>query len=57
MGEGSLTGAKLTQRQLHHQSPPQHGRQLTELGACSVLHGLQAAQQVEECLFLVAQVI
>jgi hypothetical protein len=25
MGEGLLTGTEMTQRQLHHQGPPQHG--------------------------------
>jgi hypothetical protein len=28
MGEGLLTGAEMTQRQLHHHGPPQHGSQL-----------------------------
>lgn len=32
MGEGLLTGAEMTQRRLHHQSPPQHKWQLTETG-------------------------
>jgi hypothetical protein len=32
MGEGLLIEAGMTQRQLHHQSPSQHGLQLTNAG-------------------------
>lgn len=32
MGEASLTGAEMTQIQLHYPDPPQRGRQLTQLG-------------------------
>jgi hypothetical protein len=32
MDEGLLTGVEMTQRQLHHQSQPQHGWQLTKTG-------------------------
>lgn len=53
MGEGSCTGAEMTQRQLYHQGPPQHEWQLTNLETWSTLHSLQAAQQVGECPFRV----
>lgn len=32
VGEGFLTGAEMVHRQLHHNSPPQHWRQLTQSG-------------------------
>lgn len=31
-GDGLLIGAKMTQRQLHQQTPPPHGRQFTKSG-------------------------
>lgn len=50
MGEGLLIGAEMIQRRLHHQSLPQHGRQLTELGTWSTL-SLQTDQQAGEWPF------
>ena len=46
MGEGSCTGAEMTQRQLYHQGPPQHEWQLTNLETWGTLHSLQVAQLV-----------
>lgn len=50
VGEGLRTGAQMTQRQLCHQVPPQHGWQLTTAGksgahctACRQLSGLESA--------------
>lgn len=45
MGEGFLTGAEITQRQLPHHSPPQPGDSSQELETRSTLHSLQATQQ------------
>ena len=51
MDEASLTGAEMTQRQLHRQSHPTMGdRQLTKLGIWSALHSLQGPLQAGEAL-------
>jgi len=46
---GSLTGTDMTQRQLHHQGPPQHGDSSQKLGTWSSLFNLQA-DQLAECV-------
>lgn len=47
MGEGLFTGEGVSQRQLHHQSPPHPGCQRTsKTGNLGQLHSLQPAQQV-----------
>lgn len=55
MGEGLLSGARMTQRQLHHQKPPLPtawvGGHSQKLGTSGSLHSLQIAQQVGECSF------
>lgn len=53
IGERLLTGTEMTQRQLPHQSPPQHrnSSQICEPGA----HGT-VCKQLGECLFLGASV-
>lgn len=38
MVKGLFTGAETVQIQLHHHSPPQHGRQLPKLRTWSTLH-------------------
>ena len=52
---GVSVGAEITQRQLHHQNPPQHRRQLTNLESWSTRHSLQAAQQIRQCPVQVPQ--
>lgn len=56
-GEWFLTGADITQRQLHHRSPIQHEWQLTKLGTCSTLQSLQAVQQIGEGPYHVPQLV
>lgn len=55
MGKELLTGAEMTQIQLHHQTLPQHGWQVTADG--SVVHNLQRAQHIGECPSVVAQLV
>lgn len=50
VNEGLLTGAGISQRQLHDQSPLLHEWQPIKLETCSILHSLQAAQGVESIL-------
>ena len=41
IGEGLLTGAEMTQRQLHHQSQPENSDSSQKLGTWKTLHSLQ----------------
>lgn len=45
-----LIKVEMTQRQLYHQSSPQHGWQLKSLGTWNTLHGLQAADRLDSVL-------
>lgn len=49
VSEGLPTEADMTQRQLNHQSPPQHGDSSQSWETWSTPHSLQAAQWVGEC--------
>lgn len=57
MGEELLTGAETTQRQMLHQSPPQHWVTTHKSGNLEQLHSLQPAHQVGKCLLQLAQLI
>ena len=51
MGEGLLTRAKMTQRQLHYQSPSQHRRQPPKLSRCTAYRQLSRLENVpSRCL-------
>lgn len=56
-GESLLMGIEMVQRQLYLQNPPQHGWQLTKLGAWSIQHSLQAVEQVGESPFQVPPLV
>lgn len=50
MGEGFLTGAEMTQRQLHHQTPPQHGDRSEKLETWSNCTARRWLNVLSRCL-------
>ena len=55
--EGLVIEAEMTQKQLHHLSPPQDEDSSPKLRAWSSLCSLRAAQQIRQCPFWVAPLV